>query len=230
MERTLELDALAGLDDGVAGAEQDLISAGAGLKGDVAGGAVAMVIVGFDVAESRDCWLGVRWMTATPPVSVVICWLRAVRDVDGEGGVCGGAVGIGGEEEDLIFEVRDERAALGDGGDEQRGLADGDGFAAGLGVGGGVFDGGFDEGARSALAQRPSGEVVGQLEIEVISAVGVGLAGGGGGFEDGDVHAGGFDGDVGVVDGFAEEVVGADGAGDVVAGAVVAFVACHPFR
>ncbi len=141
--------------------------------------------------------------------------------MDGEVGAGGCAIGIGGEDEDLIFEMGDERAALGDGGDEEGGLADGDGLAAGLGVGGGVFDGGFDEDAGGALAEWASGEVVGKLEIEVVSAVGVGLAGGGGGFDDGDVHGGGFDGDVGVIDGLAEEVVGADGAGYVIAGAVV---------
>ena len=121
----------------------------------------------------------------------------------------------------------DKDATFGNGRDEQRGFADGDGFAASLRVGGGVLDLASMSSASGALTERASGEVGGQFEIEVIGAVVVGLAGGGGGFEDGDIHAGGFDGDLGMVDRLAEEVVGADGAGDVVAGAVVAFAVCR---
>ena len=150
--------------------------------------------------------------------------------MDREGGAGRRAVGIGSQKEDLVLEMRDQRAALGNGSDEQRRLADGDGFAARLGVGGGVLDRGLDQRASGALTEWPSGEVVGQLEIEVISAIAVGLARGRGRFEDGDIHGGGFDGDLGVVDRLAEEVVGADGASDVIARAVVASSACCPFR
>ena len=97
-------------------------------------------------------------------------------------------------------------------------------------VGGGVLHGCLDERAGRALAQRSSGEVAGQLEIEVISPVAVGLALGGGRFEDRDIHAGGLDRDLGVVDRLAEEVVGADGPGDVVARAGNRVWACHPSR
>ena len=93
---------------------------------------------------------------------------------------------------------------------------------------GGVLDRGFDESAGSALAERAASEVVGQLEIEMIGAVAVRLAGGGGCLEDGDVHARRLDGDLGMVDRLAEEVVGAHRAGDVVAGPVVASAACRP--
>src|ERR1035438_2019939 len=126
--------------------------------------------------------------------------------MNGEGGGGGCSIGVGGEEKDLVLDAGDERAAFGDGGDEQRGLADGDGFAASFSVGGGVLDGGFDEGAGGALAERAAGEVARELQVEAIRAVVVGLAGGGGGVEDGDVHAGGLDGDVGVVHRLAEEV------------------------
>src|ERR1700733_9433835 len=90
-------------------------------------------------------------------------------------------------------------------------------------MGTGILDAGLDEGAGGTLTQRASGEVCRQLEIEAIYAVAVGFAGGRRRFEDGDVHAGGFDCDVGVVDGLAEEVIGPDGARDVVSWAVVAF-------
>ena len=49
----LELNAVAGLDDGAVGAEENLVSAGAGLERDVAGGAVAMVVVGLDAGVTR---------------------------------------------------------------------------------------------------------------------------------------------------------------------------------
>src|SRR5260370_37863622 len=90
-------------------------------------------------------------------------------------------------------------------------------------MGGGVLDAGLDESAGGTLAQRTSREVGGQLEIEAIYAVAVGFSSSRGSFEDGDVHAGGLDGDVGVVDGLAKEVVGPDGTCNVVSGAVVAF-------
>src|ERR1039457_487554 len=142
--------------------------------------------------------------------------------MNGEGGGGGCSIGVGGEEKNLVLDAGDESAAFGDGGDEQRGLADGDGFAASFSVGGGVLDSSFDEGAGGALAERAAGEVAGEFQVEAIRSVVIGLAGGGGGLEDGDVHAGGLDGDVGVVHRLAEEVVGADGAGHVVAGPVVA--------
>src|ERR1035438_2921861 len=107
--------------------------------------------------------------------------------MNGEGRDGGCSIGVGGEEKDLVLDVGDERAAFGDGGDEQRGLADGDGFAASFSVGGGVLDGGFDEGAGGALAERAAGEVAGEFQVEAIHAVVIGLAGGGGGLEDGDV-------------------------------------------
>ena len=167
---------------------------------------------------------GLKRTTATPPLSVETCWFTGTGNVNGEGWCwreCRRGRSVRIKTWFSRWGIR--RAAFGNCSDEERGLADGDGFAASLGVGGGVLDGRLDEGARGALAEWAPGEVAGELEIEVIDAVAVGLAGSGGRFEDGDVHAGGLDGDVGVVDGLAEEVVGADGAGNVVSGAVVAF-------
>ncbi len=80
------------------------------------------------------------------------------------------------ENEHLIFEMRDQRAALGNRGDKQRRLAHRDRFAARLRVAGGIFDRGLDQHPGRALAERSSGKVSGQLEIEVIGPVAVGLA------------------------------------------------------
>ena len=108
--------------------------------------------------------------------------------VDIQVGGGGGSIGIGSEDEDLVFEIGDEGSALGDGSDEQRRFADGDGLAAGFGVVGGILHGGLNEHACCLLSEGASGEVGGQFEVEVICAVGVGLALLGGGFEGGDIH------------------------------------------
>ena len=50
----LELDAVAGLDDGAVGAQKNLVGAGAGLERNAAGGAVAVMIVRLDV-EGFQC-------------------------------------------------------------------------------------------------------------------------------------------------------------------------------
>ena len=55
----VELDAVAGLDDGAIGAEQNLVGAPAGLERNVARGAVAVVVVGFD-AEGLHAVAGVE--------------------------------------------------------------------------------------------------------------------------------------------------------------------------
>src|SRR5260370_35812410 len=77
-------------------------------------------------------------------------------------------------------------------------------------MGGGVLDAGLDESASSTLAEWAPCEIGRQLEIEVIHAVAIGFSSGRGRFEDGNVHAAGFDGDVGLVDRLAAEVVGPD--------------------
>ena len=55
-------------------------------------------------------------------------------------------------------------------------FADGDRLAARLGMARGILHRGLDQHARRALAQRASREIVGQLEVEVIGAVGIRLA------------------------------------------------------
>ena len=51
--KDLELDAVAGLDDGAVGAEQDLVGSVAGLERNSGGDAVAVVVIGFDVEGLR---------------------------------------------------------------------------------------------------------------------------------------------------------------------------------
>src|ERR1019366_1785227 len=51
--KDLELDAVAGLDDGAAGAEQDLVGSVASLERDGGGDAVVVVVIGFDVEGLR---------------------------------------------------------------------------------------------------------------------------------------------------------------------------------
>ncbi len=68
-------------------------------------------------------------------------------------------VRVRGQQEDLVFQVRHERAALRDRGEDKRILTDGDGFPASLGMAGGILHGGLDQHAGGAVIQRQSGEV-----------------------------------------------------------------------
>ncbi len=96
--------------------------------------------------------------------------------VNGQRGFGGAAIGIGDKNVDFVFDVGNERAALGRRGNRQWRLADGDRFAARLRMSRGVLHSCLDECARCALAQRTPGEVGRQLEIEAIRAVGGWLA------------------------------------------------------
>jgi hypothetical protein len=72
--------------------------------------------------------------------------------------------------------MRDQAPTFGNCSDKERGLADGDWFAASFGVVGGVLDGCLDEGARGAVAEWAPCKVAGELEIKVIDAVVIGLS------------------------------------------------------
>ena len=76
-----ELDAVARLDDGAIGAEENLVGAVAGLRGDCAGGAVAVMVVGFDLEGFAPAPV-LKWMTATPPGSVETCWIVITGEMD----------------------------------------------------------------------------------------------------------------------------------------------------
>ncbi len=179
---------VASLDDGAVGAKKNLVSAGAGLERHVAGGAVAMVVVGFDLeclgaragvdADHRDAGAIGRDLLFT-----------GTWKVNGE--FCAGrsSVGVGGKDKDLVLKMGDQAPTFGNCSDEERGLADRDGFAASFGVIGGVLDGGFDEGARGAVAEWAPCKVAGEFEIKVIDAVVIGLSCSGRRFEDGNIHA-----------------------------------------
>jgi hypothetical protein len=97
--------------------------------------------------------------------------------VNGESSTSGSTVWIRSQNEDLIFEVRYQSPSLGDRGDEQRRLTYCDGFTTSLAMSSGVFNGCFDQRTRRSLADRTTGEVGGQLEIEVIDAIRIRLAG-----------------------------------------------------
>ena len=102
--------------------------------------------------------------------------------------LAGRAVRVGAENEYLVLEVGIRAPPSGTAVISREDWLIGDGLAARLGMGGGVFDGSLDQCACGALAERAAGEVVGQFQIEVISAVAVGLAGGGSRLENSDIH------------------------------------------
>ena len=121
----------------------------------------------------------------------------------------------------MIFEMRDKSAAFRYRSDEERRLANGDRLATAFGMAGRVFDGSFDERACRAPAERSTGEVSREADIEAICAVVPGFPRGGCRLEGGNIHTGDFDGCLCTINGFAEEVVGPYGAGDVIAGTIV---------
>ena len=67
------MDAIAGLDNRVVGAQQNLVRALARLQRNRAGDAVAAMIVGVDAQSDPVPAPGLRRTTATPPASVVTC-------------------------------------------------------------------------------------------------------------------------------------------------------------
>ena len=88
--------------------------------------------------------------------------------------LCRRSVGVRRYNKHLVFEAGDKRSTLGKSGDEQRGLADRDGFAVGFAVAGIVFDGGFDQGQRRTLVERMSGEEIRKANVEMEGAVRIG--------------------------------------------------------
>ncbi len=214
-------NAIAGAIYGALRAEQNLLFALAKFEGNGGGGAIALGVgsihlqgpgvgSGAQADHGHAALVGGRGLVGVP------------RGVDLQVGGGRRPVGVRGQQEDLVLQVRHQRAAFGDRGEDQRILADRDGFSASLGVSGGILHGGLDQYAGGAVIQRHSGEIRGQLEVKAIGPVAVRLplrrprAG------KRHIQSGPLDGDFGVVYRLAEEVVGADSAGDVVARAVAA--------
>ena len=115
----LQVDAVAGAIDGAVGAQQDLILAGARFERDSGGRAAAAVVVGVNrKGLAIPICFEEQHGDAAAVAGEVLC--AASRYVHHE--LCGGgcAVGIGGEQVDLVVEPRHELAALRHGGDEQR--------------------------------------------------------------------------------------------------------------
>ena len=86
----LELDAVAGLEDGAVGAEKNLVGAATGLQRNVAGAAVAVVVVGLDVKRLMP-EPGLMRTTATPLLSVDDLLVPSTGKMDrerGAGGTC----------------------------------------------------------------------------------------------------------------------------------------------
>ena len=139
----------------------------------------------------------------------------------GERGACRAAVGVGREDEYLVFHVRDQRSALRNGGKQQRGLADRDRFPARLGVGGRVGHGRLDQRPRRALRERLPGKVAGQPQVEVVNPVRIGFSGVRCRFRHFDIGARYLQLDLRMIDRLAKEVIRAHRAGHMIAGAVI---------
>src|SRR5262249_16566588 len=106
-----------------------------------------------------------------------------------------------------------------------------DRFAASLRMAGRVFHARFDQYTRGALRQGFAGEIRWQLQIEVINSLSVRFAMNRAGLHEDHVDAGCFYVDVTVLDGFAEEVVGADSSRYMITRTIAMFVrACKVDR
>jgi hypothetical protein len=86
-----------------------------------------------------------------------------------------------------------------------------------------VLHNSLDETTGGALVERSPGKVRGELEVKVKDSVVVRGASNGGCLKDGNIHTGGFDGNVSMVYGLAKKVVGADSTGDMISRSVIAF-------
>ena len=75
----------------------------------------------------------------------------------------------------------------------------------------------FHQHARQPLLERQSGEIIGQLEIETVHAVGIGLALRRAGIHHADIHGRRLHLDLAAIHRLAEKVIGAHRAGDAVA-------------
>src|SRR5580700_573292 len=203
------------------GMEKNLVGSRTSLQRHVARGTVAVVIVSLNV-KYVDPRPGINVDDGDAAVGRDVLIARAAK-MDSENSICRGSVWIRGEDIDLIFEMRDQRPTLGNGHNEQRRLANGDRLSPGFRVRSRVLDCCLNENSRCTLTKRSAREIVRKFEIEVIDAVVVGLAGSGGRFEESNVDARSFDGNVGMIDGFPEEVIGANSTGNVLSRTIVAF-------
>ena len=112
--------------------------------------------------------------------------------------------------------MRNQRSSLRHRRDDQGRFTDHDRFPASLGVIRRILHGGLDQHSRRALAERTAGEVLRQSKVEMVDALAIGLAFNRSRFELRHVHSRSFNGNLGIIDGFAEEIIGANGAGHLV--------------
>ncbi len=154
----------------------------------------------------------------------MVTFWSGFRRLDADIGSGGRPVGIGGQNENLVFEIGDQGASFRNGGDEEWVFADGDWFALRFGVTGGILYGGFNQHTGCTLAERASCESTWVIEIEMMSALSIRLAAcTRAHFKLSDIDAGTFDGDPGAIDRLAEEVIGAHRPGYVIARPIPSF-------
>ena len=202
------------------GAQQDLVRSIAGFELGRSGGVVALAVAGFDL----QCLLPGAGVQADHGHAAIVrgglLFLAGRTHLHiGDGGR---AIGISRDHEDLVFQIGDQRAALGDRGDHQGRFAHRNRFAARLAVSRRILHGGFDEHRGGSLTQWTPREVIGQPQVKSIGSFGVCLAVRGDRLELRHVDARCLDADLRSIHRLSKKVVCAHSAGDVVAGPIAA--------
>ena len=210
-----QFDGFSGPIDGALRPQENLVQALASLKFHRLRGVVPFPVSGFNL-QRLSARAGLDADDGNSAVVGGHLLVRILSGMDAYVRLGRRTVRIRGEDENLVLQVGDQRAALGNRGDEQRRGADRDRRAASFGVAGGVLHRGLNQHARRALGERAPGEVGGQLEVKGVRPIGAGFARDGTHLKRGDIQARCLNCNLTVLHRFSKEVVGANRARHVV--------------